>query len=160
MKGPLHPNLKAFHAPISTCWWIRCYNLSEHNMKIYGEKESPCLIPLAGRNLSATIQFHNTLGEFVSMHAIIRATISRGIPASTNVSLIKSQFNLSQAFSKSTFVTIKPFLPLFRLRIESITSWATMILSTVCLPGTKLHWLFVTRKVIRNEYYQWVIDFW
>jgi hypothetical protein len=35
-----------------------------------------------------------------------------------------------------------------------------MILSTVCLPGTKLHWLFVTRKVIRNEYYQWVIDFW
>ena len=71
-----------------------------------------------------------------------------GMPVKIKVSIMNSQYSLSYAFYKSTLITINPFLLLLVLRIVWMTSWATIILSTICLPGKKLLWLSETKVVI------------
>lgn len=68
----------------------------------------------------------------------------KGTPTSNRVSLMKSQWSLLYAFSKSTLIVNQLFFP-FLMCIEWMISWTIIILSFIYLPATKLTWFYAIR---------------
>lgn len=92
-------------------------------------------------NSLVTSSFQETFIEKLAMHFIIRLTRKFDRPNSLKVSKInpsKAYHKLS--FSKSNFNSIILF-PILQVLIVLMTSWTTITLSVIYLPGTKLHLL-------------------
>lgn len=127
----------SLQSPLSSAWQMTRLNFSMHIRKIYGEMESPCLIPSLGLNQSSCSPFKTIENLLVSMQLMIFRLQSWLRPVSRRVSRINFQDSLSYAFSKSIFTTIYPLVPFF-FCIECNISWYIRMLSVICLPGTKL----------------------
>lgn len=96
---------------------------------------SPCLIPLIDLNSYKAFPFHNKRIRRVDIQCKMRWTIIERKPMSSRVSLTKSNFNLSLAFSRSFLLGIHPLFPFLSCRMEN--SWVIIMLSWLWCFGTK-----------------------
>lgn len=127
------------HLPLSNCWFLLWERTSIQRINMYGEIESPCLIPLDGAKYSVLVPFTSIVVELVQIQDMMRLTIFFRKLKYWRVCFTKYHSILSNTFSKSIFIIKLPF-SLFILLKCRIISCTMMALSAAYLFLRKLVW--------------------
>ena len=124
----------------STTLLIISDKLSAQSKNRYGDKGSPCLIPLDCWIKPFGSPFIKIEYEVVLTIFIANWTHFSSMPNFYVTCLRKPHSTLSYALLISSFTTIYPFFPLLLFRVMCNTSKSTVVLSVISLSGTKALW--------------------